>query len=200
MNVDKRDRILKQAAAAFARFGFRKTTMSEIARAAGVAKGSLYHAAESKEELFYKVLEREVDGWVDEARARIDPDVPADRTLRAMSEAGFGSLEKRPLIRSLLVGEASAELPDWSDAFADLRRRGARNVVEALEVGVRQRRFRKDLDVEIVASLLQEMQVATYMFHTRGKGAKARLARRRQVGLEVVLHGIARSGRRSSGL
>jgi len=56
---DTKDRILNVAAKIFSRFGFHKTTVDEIARAAHKAKGSVYYYFKSKEELFQGVVEKE---------------------------------------------------------------------------------------------------------------------------------------------
>ena len=78
MELAKKECILMEAARAFARFGFKKTSVDEIAKAAGVAKGTIYLAAESKEDLFYQTLHREVRQWVAEVSKLIDPREPAD--------------------------------------------------------------------------------------------------------------------------
>lgn len=44
--------ILDSALPVFARYGFQKTTMADIARATGISRASLYLAFNSKEELF----------------------------------------------------------------------------------------------------------------------------------------------------
>jgi TetR/AcrR family transcriptional regulator, regulator of autoinduction and epiphytic fitness len=48
--------LLDAAVAVFARFGFRKTSMDEVARAAGVSRQGLYLQFANKEELFRKAL------------------------------------------------------------------------------------------------------------------------------------------------
>lgn len=48
--------LLDCAADVFARFGFRKTSMDEIARAAGISRQGLYLSFGNKEELFRRVL------------------------------------------------------------------------------------------------------------------------------------------------
>lgn len=55
-----RDNIVKQAAEIFAHFGYRKTTMDDIARASNKGKSSLYYYFKSKEEVFEAVVEKEV--------------------------------------------------------------------------------------------------------------------------------------------
>lgn len=51
--------IIKVAQKLFARFGFFKATVNEIAKAAHMGKSSLYHYFRSKEDIFKKVIERE---------------------------------------------------------------------------------------------------------------------------------------------
>lgn len=56
---DTKERIINVAAKIFSKFGFQKTTVDEIARAAHKAKGSVYYYFKSKEELFRGVVEKE---------------------------------------------------------------------------------------------------------------------------------------------
>src|ERR1700721_3126433 len=48
--------LLDAAVGVFARFGFRKTSMDDVARAAGVSRQGLYLSFASKEELFRRAL------------------------------------------------------------------------------------------------------------------------------------------------
>lgn len=45
----------------FSKSGYEKSTMDEVAKAAGVAKGTLYYHFKSKEELFYFVVQTGID-------------------------------------------------------------------------------------------------------------------------------------------
>jgi AcrR family transcriptional regulator len=55
-----RDKILAVAARMFGKYGFHKTTVDEIARAAHKAKGSVYYYFKSKEDLFLAVVTQEI--------------------------------------------------------------------------------------------------------------------------------------------
>jgi len=57
--LDTRETVLKAAQKLFARFGFNKTTVDEIAAAAHIAKSTLYHHFSGKEDVFRAVIERE---------------------------------------------------------------------------------------------------------------------------------------------
>jgi AcrR family transcriptional regulator len=60
MKIDEtKDIILDVATNIFSKFGFHKTTVDEIARAAHKAKGSVYYHFKSKEELFQGVIDKE---------------------------------------------------------------------------------------------------------------------------------------------
>lgn len=53
--------ILEAAKGVFAKYGFKKTTLDDIARAVGKGKSSLYYYFKNKEELFEAMLSLEVD-------------------------------------------------------------------------------------------------------------------------------------------
>ncbi len=59
MREGVKDKIVKVARETFKQFGFRKTTMDEIAYAARKGKSSLYYYFKSKEEVFNAVVELE---------------------------------------------------------------------------------------------------------------------------------------------
>ncbi len=60
IDIDKtKSEIVEVARDIFAKFGFKKTTMEEIARAIRKAKSSLYYYFQSKEEVFQAVIEQE---------------------------------------------------------------------------------------------------------------------------------------------
>lgn len=56
-----RRKIIVTAGTIFSRYGFRKTTMDEIARALKMGKSSIYYYYESKEEIFEAVVLHEAD-------------------------------------------------------------------------------------------------------------------------------------------
>jgi AcrR family transcriptional regulator len=190
LDAAKKDCILLQAARAFSRFGFKKASIDDIAREAGVGKGTVYLAADSKEDLFYQVLHREVRAWQSECARTIDPRVPADQLLGTLLTTAMQHVERHPLVLDLLLGETLRALPDWSERLEGLREVGRANVVEVLRIGVRQELFRADLEIDTVASLLQDFQLAAYR-GLEGSPSRAREVEARvRVGLDLVLHGL----------
>jgi AcrR family transcriptional regulator len=190
MEQAKKECILKSAARAFARFGFKKASVEEIAKDAGVAKGTVYLAAETKEDLFYQTIHREVRAWTAELSKLIDPRVPADQLLGQCSVAALRYLNDRPLVRDLLYGSYHLVMPEWSEQLDELRELGRANTLEILRLGVKQGVFRADLELDEVAKIIQDVGIATYLFHNRGVDRDARLQRRMTTAFEMLMNGM----------
>ena len=62
---NRRTEILSAAQKCFARHGFSKTTMEDIAQAIGMKAGSLYHYYDGKETIFSEVITHEADQMLD---------------------------------------------------------------------------------------------------------------------------------------
>ena len=131
MDRAKKDSILLEAAKCFARFGFKKTSIDDIAKQAGVAKGTVYLAAESKEDLYYQVLNREVRAWI-ASSARVIDRRPADMILAELLMVATSHLEESPLLIDLLIHGAQELLPTWRPQLEELRELGRTNLVELL--------------------------------------------------------------------
>ena len=56
-----RERIIGIATNIFSKFGFKKTTVDDIARALGKGKSSIYYYFKSKEDIFKAVIDKEAD-------------------------------------------------------------------------------------------------------------------------------------------
>lgn len=191
MDYAKRETILESAARLFARLGFKKCSIDEIARAAGVAKGTVYLACDSKTDLFYQAVHKELRRWLSEISQMIDPRVPADELLERAARAGVAYLDSRPLVRDLLLGLYHGQFPGWADRFDSLRALGHANIAEILRLGVRQGIFHRELDVDETATVLQDMHLSGHMFHARSECVdQAILERRLAAGLGLVLNGL----------
>lgn len=59
--ADRRDSVLESALVTFARFGYRKTSMEEVARAAHISRPGLYFLFTSKEVLFRAAVTRSLE-------------------------------------------------------------------------------------------------------------------------------------------
>src|SRR5688572_17476520 len=130
MEQVKRESILDAAVRTFVRHGFKKSSIDEIAREARVAKGTVYLACESKEDLFYQAVHREVRAWVAVVSRLIDPRVRADVLMAQIGQAALEYLDARPLVRDLLFGACHDILPTWTDRLDELKTLGRAPIEE----------------------------------------------------------------------
>ena len=79
-----RTRVLDAADRLLARFGYRKMTVDDIAAEAGIGKGTVYLAFESKQEVALSCIDRMVDDLLVELRALAEGSGPHLDRLRAM--------------------------------------------------------------------------------------------------------------------
>lgn len=70
--IDKGDAILKAATQVFARHGFFQSQVADIARAAGVAAGTVYLYFRSKDDLLVSLFERTMREAIAEGRAALE--------------------------------------------------------------------------------------------------------------------------------
>jgi len=149
--------LLDAALAVFSQRGFRNTRLDDVAEAAGVTKGAIYHYFDTKEELLLNVIEH----YQSLAFGRAE-EVLANRSLSAsgrieqiIKKVFQPTEERKRQLLSLLIRGIAHEVPRVHDRW--LRDGPARlwALVGALvEEGKRSGEFRSDADSEIAARLL----------------------------------------------
>ena len=84
----RRRALLDAAVGVFTRFGFRKTSMDDVARAAGVSRQGLYLLFSNKEELFRRALDHSLSSQLSAALAVLSQDGTSleDRLIGACDE------------------------------------------------------------------------------------------------------------------
>jgi AcrR family transcriptional regulator len=99
---ERAHRILDAAAALILRWGYNKTTIDDIARQAGVAKGTIYLHWKTREELFTALMKREKLELAIDVKRRIEQD-PSGATLHGLLKHSALALMQRPLMKAVLL-------------------------------------------------------------------------------------------------
>lgn len=87
----KRDKILRAGVEVFARNGYFNSKVSEIARAAGVADGTIYLYFSSKEEILITIFREQMREFLERLDAALDPVTDASDRLKKIVEIHLGS-------------------------------------------------------------------------------------------------------------
>jgi len=105
------ERILDAAAELMLRWGYNKTTIDDIARYAGVAKGTIYLHWKTREDLFTALMKREYIRLVEDVQQRIAND-PEGGTLHGITKHSMLATMKSPLMKAVLLRDTDL-LGEW---------------------------------------------------------------------------------------
>lgn len=162
----KRERILRSATALFVRFGYRKTSIDEVARRAGVAKGTVYLYYQNKAELVLHTIALEKCPYLSRLEPLLSTEISASERLQALIVLSLLTVRDMPLLSQLTSGDRELAL-----ALNEVDG----SVVERINA----------LRTEFVVSLLDEA--------TRHTWSRDRLQMRAQILIDLV-EGVAVSG------
>jgi len=95
-------RILEAASILILRDGYDKTTIEDIAREAGVGKGTLYLHWTTREALFTALILREKVAMAEDIKQHLGYE-PAGATLRGLLKHAALALMQRPLLKAILL-------------------------------------------------------------------------------------------------
>lgn len=124
---DKRGMILKAAMDVFSAYGFRKTSMDDIAQAAGISRPALYQVFRNKTDIFRAVSVSMLDHTIYEATTVLDGDGPfhtrINQALEVSVLAVHRLLEQSPHGPELIGvnDEIASDIDDlWAERMAQL--------------------------------------------------------------------------------
>ena len=110
-NEDRANRILDAAVKLIVHYGYDKTTVSDIAKEAGISKGAVYLHFESKDALFEALLIREMKNYAEAWLEGIESD-PKGGTIGGMYKSMMYAIQRNPFVADLLrIWEGHAR--DW---------------------------------------------------------------------------------------
>ena len=143
---DKRARILDAAVKVFAERGYFSSTVAEIARAAGVADGTIYLYFKSKDDLLFELFDDKMTQLIADAKTALAQEQDAPARLKRFIRLHFSLVEKNPDLASVLVVELrqSAQLLK----AADRQKLGAA-YLELIGQVVREGQERGELDASV---------------------------------------------------
>ncbi|TLS38078.1 TetR/AcrR family transcriptional regulator [Pseudalkalibacillus caeni] len=92
MSIDRKQSIINAATGSFTMYGYKATTMDQVAKLANVGKGTIYTFFSNKEELFNEI----VRGMILEAKAVAEQAIdPGDTFFQNLHRALYGVLDFR---------------------------------------------------------------------------------------------------------
>ncbi|GAC1355818.1 MAG: helix-turn-helix domain-containing protein [Ktedonobacteraceae bacterium] len=150
------ERILEAAAELIVRWGYKKTTVDDIAKQAGVAKGTIYLHWKTREELFKAVLIHEELKLMEDLKQRIASD-PEGATLHGMLKHATLATMKRPIWKAVLTRDTEMlGVLVQNEAAAQQSMKNFKTYFDALHA---QGLVRSDLDIKQLVYLVNAITI-----------------------------------------
>ncbi|MCW2857324.1 MAG: kstR2 3 [Marmoricola sp.] len=192
--LSRRDELLAIAGGLFAERGFKNTTVRDIADAAGILSGSLYHHFDSKESMVDELLDTfQTELWK-QYDAIEASDLTARGKLEAVVRASFEAIGEHR--NEVAIFQSDALYLATFERFGYLieRNRKFRTLwTGLLEAGVASGELRADLDIALVYRFLRDtVWVAVRWYRPGGTLTPADVADQY---LTILLQGIEKESR-----
>jgi len=188
---DKPQQIIDAAIRVFARHGYYNSRVSDIAREAGMASGTIYLYFKTKDDILVTMFREKMARWVEFLRAAIAerPDAPAK--IRRLVALHFTMLEDDPDLAEVVQVELRQGHKFFRGASAHEITAYFALIGAVLEEGIAAGLFRADLPVKLATKMLFGAidQVATSW--VLGK-RRYRLSDMAEAVADIFLKGVAR--------
>ena len=130
-----RERLLDAAAEVFAQRGYRASSVEDIATAAGLTKGAVYWNFDSKEDVFFALIEERVDRRARELMG-VTEHAPRETETAPLVSRGLSAFADEQQALVLLLQEywsMAVRDPGLRDAYVERQRALRERLAEALE-------------------------------------------------------------------
>ena len=190
---NRSEQVLEAALRIFAKYGYKKATVEDIAGELDLTKGSLYSYAKDKKDLYEQAVRFALGKWQSRVVEKIRfIDDPAEQ-FRVLGRGAFEYLQGDDDLHAILMMDPSIfPLSPDEDRFSDINRASMDALESIIRKGVADGTFR-ELDVESTVDFIFSVYIMfiikTYV-KSQGKGVQ----RMFDAGMELLLNGLLGSG------
>ena len=149
----RKERIILSAMAVFRRYGYRKSSLEDIAREAGMGKATLYNYALGKEQIFGEVVLRFYNEYIERLREELAMESTPIGRLRRYAEVLLDQHRQTVDVYTRPHGDEEAQLPLVIKYVSKFRQMELDMLRDILTSGIEQGMFRR-MDADLAASLL----------------------------------------------
>ena len=180
--------ILNSAKTIFARYGFKKTTMDEIAQAARKGKSSIYHYFKSKEDIFKAIVEKEADELSAAIAKAINAETTSEKKIRAYVLARMKGINNLTNLYSALKDEYLEHYSFIENVRVKYDTEEVNTIKGILKTGVEDGEFKIE-DINLTAfALVTALKGLEYPLFIKNNNAKTE--KRFEGLLNVLFYGI----------
>ncbi|CAN7373561.1 TetR/AcrR family transcriptional regulator [Peribacillus frigoritolerans] len=159
MSVDRKKLILEAATKSFSLFGYKATTMDQVAKIANVGKGTIYTFYKNKEELFKEIVQRMIEEMKYEAEQSLDDQLSFFENLHRAVYRILEFRQEHQLSLKLLQEEREIGTPAVQEMVNEMEEAIVSYIKEKLKIAI-DKGYIQPCDPEITAFLMLKMYLA----------------------------------------
>lgn len=176
-----KEKIMAAAILLFSKYGYKKTTVEEIAGALQMTKGSIYRYFINKEDLYHQVVSQLLNEWRSFVEKSIAADTDPLQKLRHMAEVAIHYPETNPDFCAIVLADpAIFSLSTCKDHYRASNGPAEDLLHSVLNDGIAAGVFR-DLNIDYTTELLYSIMMHLIKIYGNGEG---------QRGFAVYLHSM----------
>lgn len=157
--VDRRQEIMEAAAKSFSLFGYKATTMDQVAKIANVGKGTIYTFFSNKEELFNAIVLKMIEEMKAASDAVAVEGAPFEQNAHARLIQMLKFRKTHQLYAKLIDEEKELHTPAVIEVLADIEGEIVSYIKAKIERSIKKGEL-KPCDSELVAYLLFKSYMA----------------------------------------
>ena len=187
--VETLESIYKAALQLFAKFGYKKATVEDIANELGMTKGNIYFYVKNKKDLYEKSIAYALASWQSSVRNALADEKNSINKLFIMFQKGNQYLNEHADLQTVLINDPDImALSDEEDRFDNINKKTRSMLKSIIDDGVRSGTFR-EMDTAHVTSLIYNAYIL-YVIKAYIKSEGESITQIFEEGINILLHGI----------
>ena len=183
------DKIYHAAQKIFARYGFKRTRMEDVAQELGLATATLYNYVKDKNDLYERAVAAGIRRWQGLVFQAVAEESDIRAKFLAMCQKGYEYLRGDQDLRTIMIHDPTVfPLSPRKVRFPDIDRASIGMIKDVLQTGISQGVFRP-VDVDSVAELLYSIYVM-FIIKRYVVSEGQSTSKMYQDGLDLILEGL----------
>ena len=154
MKIEKRKKILEAAEKVVSQKGLSDATISEIARSAGLTDSIIYQYFKGKEDLVYSIPAQRHEEFFSLLNEHLEGIGDVESRLRKIIWIHLRYCDMNPEYASILYFDCLSSLDFYQSSGFDSIRKYAQVLLECLNQGADEGRFRRDVDMHLIRDMI----------------------------------------------
>jgi AcrR family transcriptional regulator len=153
-DISKRDRILESAFEVFMENGYQYAKIEQIARKAGIGKGTVYEYFSGKQDIFEESFISNVNKSFNDMRVILDSELSFKEKLAKFLEYKYNIITIHSSLAEIFIAHGDLISDRIKGAFHSFMIQHSKDIIAMIEQGIEEKIVRKNVNREVFCSCL----------------------------------------------